>query len=87
MKTTKIILLGMAVSALSTLCAVNAFSWSYGPYVVARPVYPQVYVGYPAYPPDAVCEYDGDPWAYYGPVYRAGKAFRVHRRHLGRRHW
>ncbi len=87
MKTTKTILLGLVVSALSTLCAVDAFSWSYGPYVVARPVYPQVYVEYPAYPPDAVCAYNGEPWAYYGPVYRPGKPFGVHHRRFGHRHW
>jgi len=87
MKTTKTILLGLVVSALSTLWAADAFSWSYGPYVVARTICPQVYVEYPAYTPDPVCVYNGAPWTYYGPMYRAAKPFRVHHPRFRYRNW
>jgi hypothetical protein len=87
MRTTRTILMGLVVSALSTLYAVDAFSWSHGPYVVTRPAYRQIYVGYPSYPTDTVCVYDADPWTYYGPVHSQAKPLRVLRRPFGHRHW
>jgi hypothetical protein len=87
MKTTKMILLGLVVSALSTLFAADAFSWSHRAYVFPRPVYRQINVGYPVYPSNTVCEYVDDSWVYYGPVYRAIKPFPAQYRYYRHRHW
>ena len=80
MKWTKALVLGLVVAALSTLAASEALSWSRGPYVDTRSVFPQVYVGYPSCVPGPTYVYDEDPWVYYGPTYRPWRQFRLHHR-------